>query len=364
MIDSKLYAVLTHFDKIEQNRLRKYVRSPYFNINENLMSFLDIIFSHINKNKLTELTKEFIWADMFPNEAYNDVRFRKATSDLLKLIENFLAQEEYEKDNLQKASYLLNGIGNKKLEKLHNSAIKAGRDLIKQQHERTSKFYYSQYLIEKSYYSMSEEGLRRSEKINVEDIINNLDHFYLAEKLKWYNTVLSQKNLISHEYQLLFMEEIIQHIEKYNYDNIPAVLIYHTLYLLQTQSDVEQHYFDLKKLISQYWRQFSISEAEDIFYSLLNYCIKKLNQGNSFFLQEFLDVYKEILQKNILPNDTLNPWNFKNAVQIALRLGEIEWAEKFLRDYNEKLPTEFREKAVSFNSALVYFYQKKYKKIP
>ena len=68
----------------------------------------------------------------------------------------------------------------------------------------------------------------------------------------------------------------------------------------------------------------------------------------------------EILDKNILPNGQLNPWSFKNAVQIALRLGEYEWSEKFIKDYTSKLPSEFRDNALSYNLALVYFYQKKY----
>lgn len=364
MTDSKLYSVLTHFDKIEQNRLRKYVRSPYFNVNEILMCFLDIVFAHINANgKTGDLTKELIWTSLYDNEYFNDVRFRKLSSDLLKLIEDFLAQEKYEKDDLQKASYLLDAIGNKRIEKLYKSAIKSAGEFLSHQDEKPSEFYYSQYLIEKKYYTLLEGELRRSEKSNLESIINNLDYFYLAEKLRLYNTVLSRKNLISHEYQLLFIDEIIAHIEKYHYENIPPIMVYYKMLLTQTNPELEEHYFDLKTLISQYWRQFPIKEAEEIFFNLLNYCIKRLNQGNQFFLSEFLEVYKEILQKNILPNDELNPWNFKNAVQIALRLGEYEWTEKFIKDYSAKLPNEFRDNAVSYNLALVYFYQKKYDKV-
>ena len=97
-----------------------------------------------------------------------------------------------------------------------------------------------------------------------------------------------------------------------------------------------------------------------MFGGLLNYCTKKINQGHPSFSREFFDVYNEILDKNILPNDQINPWSFKNAVQIALRLGEYEWSEKFIKDYSAKLPLEFRDNTLSYNLALVYFYQKKY----
>lgn len=107
MTDSKIYNVLTHFDKIEQNRLRKYIRSPYFNVNETLMTFYDVLSEHINANgKAGELTKEQIWGQLYENETFNDVRFRKLSSDLLKLVEGFLAQQIYDKDNLQQTNFL------------------------------------------------------------------------------------------------------------------------------------------------------------------------------------------------------------------------------------------------------------------
>jgi hypothetical protein len=364
MTDSKLYSVLTHFDKIEQNRLRKYVRSPYFNVNELLMSFLDLLFAHINANeKAGVITKELIWASLYDTESFNDVRFRKLSSDLLKLIEDFLAQEKYEKDELQKASYLLEAIREEKLDRLHKSSVKSARDLLKQQQEKPSAFYYDQYLIEKRFYDLSEGELRRTERSNVEEIINNLDYFYLAEKLKWYNTVLSRRNLISHEYQLLFIDEIIDHIQKYQYQEIPPVAIYYRQLLTQTHAEDENNYFELKKLINRFWHQFPLPEANELYGSLLNYCTKKLNMGNQFFLREYLDIYKHTLKENILPNNQLNPFSFKNAVQIALRLGEYEWTEKFIKDYSHNLSDEFRNNVVSYNLALVYFYQKKYAQV-
>jgi hypothetical protein len=48
MITGKLYTILSKFDKIEQNRLRKYVQSPYFNVNESLTLFFEYLTKHIN----------------------------------------------------------------------------------------------------------------------------------------------------------------------------------------------------------------------------------------------------------------------------------------------------------------------------
>ena len=85
---------------------------------------------------------------------------------------------------------------------------------------------------------------------NVESIINNLDYFYLAEKLHWYSSVLSRKQLVSHEYQLLFIDEIIEHIKKHKYENIPAITIYFNALLTQTESN-DENYHKLTEILEK-----------------------------------------------------------------------------------------------------------------
>jgi hypothetical protein len=366
MTDSKLYKVLTHFNKIEQNRLRKYIRSPYFNVNEALMRLYDVLCEHIqaNGNAPTPLSKDAIWAiSIGSGEPFNDVRFRKLGSDLLKLVEDFLAQERFENDPLQKANYLIEKVTEKKMSPLYNSSTRFTNELLKQQPYKTSSYYYHQYLIEKNYYDLNEGELNRTEKSNVENIITSLDRFYLAEKLKWYSTVLSRANLISHEYKLLFIDEIIEHINKYEYSEVPSIRIYYQSCLNQLKPDNEENYLELKELVSNHYHLFPVKDAEEIYFYLLNFCTKKLNQGNSIYLRNFLNVYQEMLSKNILPNNSVNPWLFKNAIIIALRLGEYEWVEKYIEEYSPKLPEDFRENAVRYNLALLYFYQKQHDKV-
>ena len=264
MTDNKLYIVLTHFDKVEQNRLRKYIRSPYFNVNETLMIFYDILTEHINKNgKAGALIKENIWKKLYGKESFSDVRFRKLGSDLLKLVEGFLGQEVYDDNSLQQASYLLEAVSKKKMENLYNSSTRNAALISEQQQQKSANFYYYKYLIEKNYFELSDVELKRSEKSNVESIINNLDYFYLAEKLKWYTSVLSRKQLVSHEYQLLFIDEIISHLSKYKYEEIPVIKIYHQTYLTQIDSENEEYYFKLKETLNKYWHILTLKEAED-----------------------------------------------------------------------------------------------------
>lgn len=367
MTDNKLYTVLTHFDKIAQNRLRKYVRSPYFNANETLMALFDIVINHINKiSKGSDLTKEGIWQQLFPKETYNDTRFRKLFSDLLKLVEDFLAQEVYDDNKLQKTNNLLEAVSTKKLEKLFSSVMRNSDLAVEKQHYKSADYYYYKYLIEKNYYYLKEEDLKRSEISNVADIISSLDEFYLAEKIKWYASMLSRKSLVAHEYKLLFIDEIIEHIQKYGYEHNPIIAIYFQILLTILEKDEQLHYYKLIDLLDKHNSQFSQKDLYDFYVHGLNYCITKINQGDQKFLEEYHIIYKVMLEKEVIyyasSNQELSPWTFKNGILAALRLGHYEWAENYIRNYQHRLPEDQRRNAVSFNLANVYFYQKKYDK--
>ncbi|MFK7934519.1 MAG: hypothetical protein AB8G22_13495, partial [Saprospiraceae bacterium] len=118
MNNSKLYSILEHFDKYEQNRCRKYIISPYFNKNQALIDLYDVLIKNINSAKPKELTREMVWGKIHQDKKFDDVRCRKYLSDLLKLIENFLSQQIFESEDLQQAAYLIKAVSEKKIENL------------------------------------------------------------------------------------------------------------------------------------------------------------------------------------------------------------------------------------------------------
>ncbi|MEM1322695.1 MAG: hypothetical protein AAGG75_20690, partial [Bacteroidota bacterium] len=358
MYKNKLYSILTHFDKIEQNRLRKYLISPYFNRNETLVALFDLLIVHINKQKERELDKMEVWKHLFQDSAYDDVRYRKLFSDLLKLVEGFLAHQVYDENPIHMATYLIEAVGRKKMERLYNSTMKTARRLSKQQFFKPANYYFYQYQIERNFYEAAQLELDRSSKTNIEDIMNNLDYFFLAEKLKYYCSILSRQNVVSFKYELLFLEEILSHINKHNYENVPPIAIYYQIYLTQTDDNNTDHYFKLKDLLEKHSREFPINEAERIYTYAINYCISKINKGKQLFLKEFLELNEAILEKGILADGQLSPWRFQNIVVVALRLGNFNWTEEFINKYQHKLSEAFRENAVTYNTARLYWYQK------
>lgn len=365
MRNSKLYSILSQFSKNEKKRFRKYLESPYFNTDQSITDLYNLIIDDIDLTNTRNASKKALWKVLKPGTPYDDVRFRKYASDLLKLAESFLSQQLYESQPIHQATFLINAVGEKRLEKLYNSTMKTARRLSERFPHRSSEYFYHQYHIEKNYYSLTDFETKRDVKSNLEEIIQYLDLFYFSEKLRFYCSVLSRKLFSTHDYNVSFIDEVIEYIESGNFEDIPPIAVYYQIYKLNTQPDNEENYFKLKALLDKYALVFPTQEARDDLYShALNYCVSKINMGNQRFLKELFILNKELLEREIIfANGELSPWYFKNIIVVALRLGEYSWAEKFVLDYSEYLPDSSRKNAVTYNLAQIYFYQKKYEKV-
>lgn len=361
---TKIYKALEELDIYELNRFDKFVHSPYFNQNQAIIALLELFVPYLKGQATGDLSKTEAWNIIYPGKAYNDARFRKLNSDLLKLYEQFLAQETYESNPLHQANYLMESISTRKIEKMYNTVVSSVKRLSNRQLERSSSFYFYQYQLEKNQYNLTSEFEKKFKKkskysrLNIEEIAKNLDIFYLGEKLKLYCTLLSWKNVFKLDTDLLFMDEIIRHVEKIDYSSYPPVAMYYQVFKTYAEPENLDHYYALKELITSDIEQFPPEEAKDIYGAAQNFCIRMINTGKKEFLNENLDLYKESIERGILfYNEELSPTTFRNIVISAGYLNQYDWAEKFIHEHKDKLSEKHRDNAVTFNLARVYWFK-------
>lgn len=366
--DTKVYKVLAELNVYELNRLKKYLVSPYFNKNKFIISYYEVIYDLLKDGKELEVTREFIWGQIYPDKTYSDPKFRKLSADLLKLIESFLAVELFEENPLHKANYLLEMIGDKNIEILYNTAVNTANRTAEKQIERPATYYYHLYQKEKNYFSLSSEFEKKSRssklEFNLSDINTNLDKFFIAEKLKYACTLISWKNVMKLDDEIPFIDEIIHHVQTHDYSDTPPIIIYYQIYLTTIEPDDAAHFNKLRSLIDQFIALFPPGEARSIFDSALNYCIRKINQGKIEFIEKAMELYVEgIDNKILLVNEELSPTSFRNACLLALRIGNYNWAEQFVNQYGNLINPKFRENAISFNLARISYYKKDFDKV-
>lgn len=365
MRDTKLYKALVQLSGHELNRLFRFVVSPYFNRNESIIKLFEWIREDLKSEESTPISKEELWRICYGSaEEFQDGRFRKLQSDLLKLVEEYYAQEIFESNPIYKAKYLLEAINEKKLQPLKTSALKTAKILIESQELRPAAFYYYQYEIEQSTFDLNRTQSERSSKSNIEDIAQNLDRFYLAEKLRYYCTILNHQNVAALDYKLLFIDEIIKHVEAHGYEDVPPIRVYYQILQTYKFPENRKHYDELREHIRKYIHNFPESQIREILDATFNYCILKSNSGELEFVRELFSIYVESLEnKLLLVKGQIDPFSFKNIVTAGLRLNEFDWVENFIYEYSLSLDEKFRDNAITFNLAQLYFYKKDYQNV-
>lgn len=363
-MNNKLTTLLTTFSVYELNSFRKYLRSPFFNENGTLLELFDLINEALRLYENVPFSKEKIWQQLFKNKPYNDRRFRRQCSDLCRLAEDFLAYKMYAAQPVNRHLDFLKVVYERNLDKFYNTTMRNAQQAQQRQKVKDGKYYYHQYALELEQHRQLLKRISRSEKVNLAAIMHKLDDFYLSEKLRHYCEWLNYREVlhINMDYDLPFIDLILQYLAQYPKTDTPSVAIYHQIARTLTEKDNTTHYFALKTLLQKdLIQQFPKRQAWEMYGYAQNYCIRKINEGQQQFLAELFDLYQSALEQNILlDEDTLHPWHYKNIVSVALRLKEYDWTKHFIEDYKTKLPIDFSENAYNFNRAKLHFEKKDY----
>lgn len=360
---NKVFQTLACLQDGERKRLHKFLRSPYFVQSRTLTTLFEAFNVEIEKGK-TGFDRQKIWHKIAVGEEYDDVNFRKYCSDLLRHTQNFMAHEILSDDLLKRAINSFEYIVDHKIELLYGTVNRESRELLKNIPYRSIGHFKTAYLIERQYFSMMEYDVKVDKRANLEEISQNLDLFYWIEKLKIASSALSQRKTGNQEYNISFLEEVRAFLNKYPLESVPELSIYYHSYLTLYDEENVQHYYNLKQLLDKFSSIMPQHEAIELTDYALHYCADKMNKGQRIFLQEYFDLFETTLAKGLFfQKGVLASWRFNNMVGVALRLGKLDWAEKFIKNYHIYLSPETKDNTYSFNLARVYRFQGKYENV-
>lgn len=365
MRDSKTYTALSSLDSYKLNRFIKFLKSPYFNQNELILHLGELFVQDIkNQNKPNQFNKQEVWLKLGQNGKYNDEKIRSWQAGLLNLFEEFLAQEFYNDRTSLKNYYLLESIHKLKIESLYNSSIKLARVNSSRSLLKDSNYYLNEYITEFKIHEIQQKELKRFEKWNMEYISDNLDKFFIIEKLKVFSKALSHQSFISDAYNIKFIDTIENFITPEELQKNPIISLYYFNLKLITHVDDEKYFFEYKNLLLRNINDLELKESFELLFDAINYCIRRLNSGDNKYLDEVFELYKFAIDNDILiRSGEFVHWDYKNIVSIGLRLMKFNWVSHFIEDYKDKIDSLHRNNAYHYNLSNLFFYRKEYNKV-
>ncbi len=362
MRETKLHEMLALMDKKEAGRLHKFLSSSYFNSNSALVRLAE--YFHLPD---ANLEKQAVWNHLFPGKPFEDLVLRRTSSDLLALVAQFLAIEQFGNSHAQRQVHLLKTLREREAQGLYEffyrKVIHATMDDATEL-KLNSQTFLDAYLLEAERNAWLERSANRSGVTNLDASVASLDRFYLFNKLKYACTRLNNRNVMGGDFQDPLIEGLLKQLPTSNYAQDVALLIYFRIYQMLSRHEETEHYALFRQNLSQFAESFSVDEARHLYAFAMNYCIGRINAGEGAYLQEIFGLYKESLERKVLfEGESLSPWDYKNIVVVGLRLSEFEWVETFIRTYRDRIPSEHRENAFTYNLAKLHFYKKHYSEV-
>ncbi len=358
---SKLIELLRTFSKKNLREFDDYINSPFFNKSDELKHFYQYLRKNAPHFPIHKIKREYAYKKLYPNLQYDDKHMNYLMSFTLKLAEQYLGLAHFQESGMQEHFNILTACVDRNLEKHYQNRLTKAKAELQGTTLRDKEFYYNQYLLANVANRHFLKQRQRKFDDRLQQAADNLDLFYLVNKLKYTCEIFNRKALLSADYELKFVQEMLDHLEQTDYSEHPAIGIYYRILLSFTDAENPNHFKELKHLLAENASKFPKQELKDMYTVGLNYCIKQVNQGKQAYLAELFELYERCLEKDVLmENNFLSPWAYKNVIGVGLRLKKFDWTENFIVEYNDQLEEQFRENALNYNMAELNYYKESF----
>ncbi len=373
----KAIEIINTFSSAEKSEFRKFLSSPYFNSNGNLIKLYSVLLSNELKIKSDEITEKEIYAKIFNKEAYSYSSMRNLMSALFQLCEEFLIVNAGKKNDSYKFENIL------KLLKEYND-----RYLDKNYYIRFKKTYndldykflgykYFEYKSRLNYSLSNFEWLRNNsdkrkdslyeECLNsicsvISTISENIAiHHYSKLAYNYKPELKPSESLIKNLDLKKFLEEL-KTLDDLRYYHISNELRFINLIL---QPDNYENYYILKKEIFKNVRRYSNSEKSYHFSRLISFLINQIHNGNNKLVREVSE-FRKFQMANIKYGsdgvDKLSMRNFLDMVDTFLITESDKFIESFIRKNLSKVETINSENAYNYAFARLELKKKNFEK--
>ena len=363
MKKSKLIAALQTINEEEAARLQKFVASPYFNEQEELTRLLGFLLGFWPEFTAESLDKRACFAAVFPGRPYEDKRYRYMASNLYQLVERFWVVEQQKQETLRNEVLLMDSLSSRRLDKGYQHSHRRIARYMKQQTARNSEYFLQQlHWAEAEERHFGRQRLRQYDA-SIQRAADMLDRYYHLRKLRFACGMMDRQTIIKGDYSLNISNHWLAHLQHQQFFDEPIIELYFNILQALLDENDATHFDRLQNMLAHHSASISKESLKDIYLFAINYCARKIRQGQEAYISRALQLYLDGIESEILiDGGYLSPWAFTNVVKLALRLRRYNWIEHFIQRYGPALPDIFRENALHYNLAELYYYTRRFEK--
>jgi len=286
----------------------KYVHSPFFNTHEDIIKLVDYL--HKQHPDFDEKTchREVIFKKVFPKKRFDIKKLKHLFSFTLTLAEDYLVISKMRERKYLGKIFLLDRLGNKGLESRYQRHLKKMQKSAAEINKKDQAFFYEQYLLAKMVNDHHYSETNRNIDSLLGSVDQNLDIFYLSEKLRNACNIASREITFKSTVDYPLIKDLLHYVEQnmsYFKDH-PLVSIYFNIYQILTEKEDKAFFINLIQELNDQGESLTIEEQGTMYSFCVNYCVKQINRGLNDYLQLIFDLYKSMLAKERMHSITIS----------------------------------------------------------
>jgi hypothetical protein len=297
---------------------------------------------------------------IFPQEGYTAEDFRLRLSYLQKLLDQFLALEHWQNTPAAPEKNLVQAYRQRGLERPFQDALKQARQVLERQPRRNQAYVASGGALlweEAHFHSMHGTEIEP----HLLALSENADQQWLLHKLHYCCLHTSYRTRFNSENALSLRREMEMVLQQTHYTHLPAIGTWYACLNMLEHPENADFFTRFKGAILENGACFDDEELRSLHFFALNFCIRRVNVGESSYFHDIMDIYKDGLERRyLLQNDILPHITYHNIVAAGLQTQDYEFVGQFISEYRSHLERRYRDSAYSFNLARLKMARKDY----
>jgi hypothetical protein len=374
MLKSTLLDIIRSFSKEELNKFDDFVKSPYFNKKDSVVSLFLEIKKYYPEFTGEELKRESVWKKLFPGKNFNYGIMKNLIYDLVKLGEKFITLELYNKNELRILQDLTEALDNRNITKILSTKLLSFEknftiDKVKNLNIANEDYYF---MLSKIYWlkifnnssNTLDSGFEKERNIGSEYMVYSflIYLFKLYDNLrvlKYNDSKTDNPDIVDLLLELIDKEglsKILDYAKTGSENNFKILNCYYAMYKAVSAFDNTDFYFNFKSSLSEISNLITENDFRYLCVNLSNSLVNlKSFQINKE--KEFRDVYNMMISNNIFTESSgiLKDNIFINYIINQSALLNSDEMENFINEFIGKIPAERRENSYNFAMAHLNF---------
>ncbi len=353
----RLIALLRSFSAEEMMRLDQFVRSPFFNESELLEILWTFYLSHAPDFSQADFNAEGAFAQLFPDGVFEQKKINKYNSYLYQLVQKFLSHQQLEGQEHQQMMYKLAYFDEAQLSAHFQQTLRQAQQKLDESPFRNANYYYQKLQLARAEYAYQSRRDERDGDIGLQNLNTALDTHFLIQKLKQVSIMLARQRAVKVVYRYSWLAEVETYLQMHPTPDNPAILIYHSMLVLQQDPGQLKRYLAFKNRLSQHASCFTPAEQREC-YTILENAAKQCF-APAQYPHELFDLYRQQIDSQVWRQaEGIYHGLFRNVAGVAFNLGQFDWADHFIQEYAPFIvPHTFQEDVRALTEAEWHFYQ-------